>query len=224
MATKNTIEFDFPLRERSKGRAIVRDKEAALNAILTAAETVFARYGLQGARVEAIANNAGVTKGLIFHYFESKEHLFEVVLQRASEPMRAILNELDSSDEAPPILLRKIVERFLQTIAARPLAHLMFTLESIQNNGEHFQKLKMPSLSEAVERVLAKGIKQGCFCELDTKHAAINIVGLCMYYFVAASINPDPEFQNSPFENEKLERHANEVMRFVEASTKPVQQ
>jgi TetR/AcrR family transcriptional regulator len=222
VATKDTIDFQLPLRERSKGRAIVRDKEAALGSILSAAEAEFARYGLQGARVEAIAKNAGVTKGLIFHYFESKEHLFEVVLYQASEPMRAAMAELEGSDETPPVLLRMIVERFLRTIAERPLAHLMFTLESIQNNGEHFAKLKMPSLSETIEWVLAKGVEQGYFCALDTKHAAINIVGLCMYYFVAARIHPDPELKGNPFDEEKLARHASEVMRFVESSTAAV--
>jgi len=76
------VEVRPLLRERSKGRAVVRDKEAAVSAILSAAESEFARYGLRGARVETIANTAGVTKGLIFHYFESKEHLFEVVVSR----------------------------------------------------------------------------------------------------------------------------------------------
>jgi len=219
LITKHISELELPLRERSKGRALVRDKEAALSGILSAAEKEFARFGLQGARVETIAKNAKVTKGLIFHYFESKEHLFEVVLLRASKPMRAALAELEDSDDPPPILLRKLVESFLRAIAAHPLSHLMFTLESIQNNGEHYRKLKMPSLSGAIERVLVKGIKQGYFCELDSKHAAINIVGLCMYYFCAAKIHPDPEMERNPFDKAKVVRHANEVMRFVEAST-----
>lgn len=220
----NTVELEPPLRERSKGRAVVRDKEAAVAAILSAAESEFARYGLQGARVEAIANSAGVTKGLIFHYFESKAHLFEVVLSRASEPMRAVLSEVENSDAPPSELLRLIVDRFLHAIMEHPLSHLMFTLESIQNGGEHFRKLKLPSLSGTVEQILEKGIKEGCFRELDTKHAAINIVGLCMYYFCAANIHPDPNLQCDPFNKARLERHATEVMQFVEASTAVVRQ
>ena len=213
------VEVRPLLRERSKGRAVVRDKEAAVSAILSAAESEFARYGLRGARVETIANTAGVTKGLIFHYFESKEHLFEVVLMHASEPMRALLKEIEHSNAAPPELLHMLVERFLHAIMEHPLSHLMFTLESIQGNGEHFQRLKMPSLTGAIERVLEQGMKQGYFRDLDTRHAAINIVGLCMYYFCAARIHPDPDFRRDPFEKEKLARHAREVVRFVEART-----
>lgn len=214
-----TIEAGLKLRGRSKGRALVRDKEAAVTAILSAAESEFARYGLQGARVEAIAKNAGVTRGLIFHYFESKEHLFEVVLLRASEPMVAALAELEASDASPTDLLRMLVEHLLQAIMARPLSHLMFTLESVQNNGEHYRKLNIPSLYGAIEKILAKGVKQGCFCKMDPPHAAINIVGLCMFYFFVANIHPDPSVQGRPLDKARLARHAKEVLRFVEAST-----
>ena len=221
-AVYRPVQLEGSLRERSRRRPAVRDKEAAVAAILAAAEAEFARYGLQGARVDAIARAAGVTKGLIFHYFANKEHLFEDVLRRASAPLKAVLAELESSPAAPPELLRALVTRFLQEVAARPLAHLLFTLESIQNNGEHYRKLGIPSLCGALERVLARGVRQGSFRKLDTRHAAINIVGLCMYYFCSASIHPDPELQKDPCEMARLARHAKEVMRFVEAATAPV--
>lgn len=204
---------------RSKGRAVVRDKEAAIAVILSAAEAEFARYGLQGARVDAIAKSAGVTKGLIYHYFESKEHLFEAVLLNASEPLRTVLAEIEASDASPADMLRLIVERFLQSVMTHPLPHLIFTLEMIQNKGEHYRKLGVPSLFGTIERVLAKGIKQGCFCELDTTYAAINIVGLCTYYFSASNIYPDPGLRGNPFEKKRLTRYAREVLRFVEACT-----
>jgi AcrR family transcriptional regulator len=214
-----TVKTGLELRVRSKGRALVRNKEATVTAILSAAETEFARYGLQGARVEAIAKSAGVTKGLIFHYFESKEHLFEVVLLSASEPLRAVLAELEASDAEPDDMLCMLVERLLLAIMARPLSHLMFTVESIQNSGEHYRKLKIPSLYKAMEKILSKGVKQGCFRKLDPTHAAINIVGLCMFYFCAANVHPDPGVHGRPLDKVRLARHAKEVMQFVQAGT-----
>jgi len=213
------MEKGLLLRARSKGRAVVRDKEATVAVILSAAEAEFARYGLQGARVAAIAKTAKVTKGLIFHYFESKEHLFEAVLRIASEPQKAVLAEIEASDASPADMLRLIVNRFLKEVMTRPLAHLLFQLESIQNRGEHYRKLKVPSLFDAIERVLEKGVKQGCFCELDPTYASINIVGLCIVYFSNAYIHPDPKLRHDPFDKERLARHAREVMRIVEAST-----
>ena len=147
-----TIELGIGLRKRSKGPAVVRDKDATLAAILAAAEVEFARYGLPGARVAEIARNAGVTKGLIFHYFESKEHLFETALFKASEPLKQVFDEIEASNASPAEMLRMIVERFLQEHITHPLPHLLFTLESIQNRGEHYRKLKLKSLISTLER------------------------------------------------------------------------
>lgn len=208
---------DLPLRTRSKGRAVVRDKEATIPAILAAAEAEFARYGLAGARVETIAKNAGVTKGLIFHYFHNKEHLFEAVLQQAGEPIRAVVSEIEASTLTPKELLRKLIESFMAVMAERPLSHLMFTLESIQNKGEHYRKVKLPSLYKTLERVLETGVEQGCFRPLDAKHASICIFGLCIYYYIGARIYPDPAMRSDPYNKSDLARHAQEVIRFVEA-------
>ena len=213
------VELGIRLRKRSKGPAVARDKDATLAAILSAAEIEFARYGLPGARVAEIAKNAGVTKGLIFHYFESKEHLFEAVLFKASAPLREAFKEIQSSDAPPPVMLRMILERFLEEHMTHPLPHLLFTLESIQNQGEHYRKLNLGSLFSAVQAVLEKGVKQGCFCDLDITHTAINILGLCTYYFIGTNLNPDPEVRRNPYDKDRLRRHANEVMRFVEAGT-----
>ena len=216
MSTTSAI-YDLPLRARSKGRAAVRDKEATIPAILTAAEAEFARYGLYGARVENIAKSAGVTKGLIFHYFHNKEHLFEAVLEQAGEPIRSVVEELESSMSSPKEMLSTLVESFLASMAARPLSHLLFTLESIQNQGEHRRKIKLPSLYRVLESILEAGMKDGSFCKLDTSHTAICIFGLCIYYYIGAQIHPDPSLRSDPYSKAALARHAQEVVRFVEA-------
>jgi len=220
--TKIPIDREQRSRRRTKGSTGVRDKEATRAAILSAAEIEFARYGLPGAHIAAIAASAGVTKALVFHYFQSKDRLFEAVMLKASEPLRAVIHEIESSTDSPAEQqLSMLLERFLHELMTRPFPHLIFTLDSIQNNGEHFRKLNMPSLYTAIERVLEKGIQQGHFCKLDTAHAAINIVSLCMHYFHAAKLHPDPELRMNPYDPSRLERHAKEVLRFVTASTSP---
>ncbi len=59
-----------------------RDADAAREAILTAAEDVFARTGFSGARVDAIAEASGYNKSLIFHYFADKHGLYRAVVDR----------------------------------------------------------------------------------------------------------------------------------------------
>jgi AcrR family transcriptional regulator len=75
-------------RERRMARADKREGEArvARDAILRAAEDVFARDGFDGARVDAIAEASGYNKALLFHYFGDKLGLYrEVVCMRRDE-------------------------------------------------------------------------------------------------------------------------------------------
>ncbi|GAA4607567.1 TetR family transcriptional regulator [Actinoallomurus liliacearum] len=60
-----------------------RDSTATKARLLDAAFTEFAAYGVAGARVDRIAETAGVNKRLIYVYFGNKEQLFDAVLQRA---------------------------------------------------------------------------------------------------------------------------------------------
>ena len=67
--------------ERRRGR--VHNAEGAREAILNAAEAVFAEHGFDGARVDAISEAAGYNKSLLFQYFGDKVGLYEAVIRRA---------------------------------------------------------------------------------------------------------------------------------------------
>ncbi|MFC6091674.1 TetR/AcrR family transcriptional regulator [Saccharothrix lopnurensis] len=59
---------------------MARDAEATRRRLLTAAADEFAAHGIAGARVDRIATAAGSSKAQIYHYFGSKERLFDAVL------------------------------------------------------------------------------------------------------------------------------------------------
>src|SRR5579864_5925574 len=59
-----------------------RDAEVARNAILDAAEEIFAEHGFDGARIDAIAAASGYNKSLIFHYFGDKLGLYREIVLR----------------------------------------------------------------------------------------------------------------------------------------------
>jgi AcrR family transcriptional regulator len=59
-----------------------RDAEATKRRLLDAATSEFAAYGLAGARVDRIAHAAGSNKAQIYHYFGSKDALFDAVFRR----------------------------------------------------------------------------------------------------------------------------------------------
>jgi TetR/AcrR family transcriptional regulator len=71
-----------------RGRA--HDAERARETILNAAEQVFAEHGFDGARVDAIAAEAGYNKSLIFQYFGDKLGLYAEVIKRADREVSEI--------------------------------------------------------------------------------------------------------------------------------------
>ena len=75
-----------------RGRS--HDAEGAREAILNAAEQIFAEHGFDGARVDAIAETAGYNKSLIFQYFGDKLRLYAAVLKRTDEETRELQAQL----------------------------------------------------------------------------------------------------------------------------------
>ena len=54
-------------------------KDSTEDKILEAATNVFVSKGMEGARMQEIADKAGINKALLHYYFRSKEHLFEAI-------------------------------------------------------------------------------------------------------------------------------------------------
>jgi len=67
--------------------------EGARQAILDAAEEIFAEHGFDGARVDEIARLAGYNKSLLFQYFSDKLTLYAEVIRRADGQTRALQDE-----------------------------------------------------------------------------------------------------------------------------------
>src|SRR5450755_4962668 len=82
-----------PLRLRRAER-----RELTRSQILDAAERVFAREGLGGASVEAIAEEAGYSHGAIYSNFKSKEDLFFVLVEERIDARLARVYEAADSE------------------------------------------------------------------------------------------------------------------------------
>src|SRR5678815_1214195 len=92
------------------GEERLRDADRSQSTILAAARDEFAEFGLGGARMDRIAERAGLNKRLIYYYFSDKEALFQAVLEQAYRDIREQERQLNLLDVAPPEALRKLVE------------------------------------------------------------------------------------------------------------------
>lgn len=108
-------------------KKLTRAEQKALRPlqILEAAFEEFIINGFTATRLEDIADRVGVTKGTIYVYFQTKEHLFEEVMQHISSPFEEILPDLDALSGSAPQKLRAFLnlayERVLEDRKTREL-------------------------------------------------------------------------------------------------------
>jgi AcrR family transcriptional regulator len=96
------------------------ERLASSEAILNAAERVFASYGYEGATMKRIAQEAGMAQGLLHYYFHTKENLYEAVFERRSSVINAYreraIDQLFATQLSPS--LEDLLEIFLYPAAA----------------------------------------------------------------------------------------------------------
>jgi TetR/AcrR family transcriptional regulator len=193
-----------------------RDREVTRATILAAAEQEFARHGLESARTEEIAARSGVTKGMIYHYFGSKEKLYEAALEQLFAPLLMSLQQFASPEAEPEKALEGVIRRILELSAQRPGVPAMFFFEAIQNRGANYDKIGFPSLYHLMATILENGRTRGAFRALDAWHTAVNIVGTCCFYYcVGQRLQPLWPGNQKPLSPVMMRVHAEEVIQLV---------
>ncbi|MDE2239874.1 MAG: TetR family transcriptional regulator [Rhodospirillales bacterium] len=152
--------------ERAKpGRP--RDPERTKEDILKVAAEEFAKLGLSGARVDAIAARTHTTKRMIYYYFESKEGLYNAVLERAYGGIRQIEANMKLDELDPETALRRLVEFSFDYHEAHPEFIRLVMIENI-HNAEHvrgsdiLRRTNSPAIS-VLTGIMERGYSSGVF-------------------------------------------------------------
>jgi AcrR family transcriptional regulator len=165
----------------------VRDADRSQGTILAAARDEFAEFGLGGARVDRIAERAGLNKRLIYYYFEDKEKLFQAVLEQAYRDIREQEMQLHLLDMEPIAAVRRLVEFTWDYYLAHP--EFMTLLNSANlHKARHLaesrraRELNSP-LIETLAGVLERGRRDGSFRGgVDPVQLYVSIAGLAYFY------------------------------------------
>lgn len=158
--------------------------------ILEAAKEVFMRYGLYGARMQDIADTAGINKALLHYYFRNKEKLFDAVFNGALEKYFDQMTVFSETELPFQERLFRYIDNIFEFFQEYPQMS-MFIIKEISVNPEMFhervQHLKknkhlplLPSIRKAMEN--------GEIDETDPLVFMINLHSLCAYPFIASPI------------------------------------
>jgi AcrR family transcriptional regulator len=99
-----------------------RRKEARPGELLAAALDLFVARGYAATRLEDVAQQAGVSKGTLYLYFENKEALFKAVIREGILPVLAENEEIAARHEGSTFaLLEKLLNNWWLRMAGRPM-------------------------------------------------------------------------------------------------------
>src|SRR5262245_7762787 len=152
-----------------------RRKEARPGEIVAAALQLFADRGFAATRLEDVAAVAGVSKGTVYLYFESKEQLFEAVVREAIAPNVDRAEALVAAFEGPTPELIRVLFEFIGTVLESPITGVMKLLVAESGNfpqlARLYADLVLRRIFGLLRRILERGIARGEFRPLDVDTA-----------------------------------------------------
>jgi AcrR family transcriptional regulator len=157
-----------------------RRKEARPQELTAAALELFVEKGFAATRLDEIAARAGVSKGTLYLYFDSKEELFKAVIREGLLPLLAEGEELMASMPGPASeLFRAIVLRWWEIVGEGPIGGIP---KLIFAEARNFPEIARFYADEVIERgkrlfvaVFRRGIDSGEFRPFDPQ-ALVHIV------------------------------------------------
>ena len=185
--------------------------------ILAAAKKIFLKEGMAGARMQDIADEAGINKAMLHYYFRSKEKLFEKIFTELSQHFFPRLVKIFESDESLFSKIELFVAEYIDQMRRTPYLPI-FVLNEVNRQPETFVKKMMgnrkPPVKKFIEDVQAE-VKRGIIRPVNPLQLLLNIISLCVFPFVAR-----PMFQlvasidKAMFEK-ILEQRKGEVSKFI---------
>ncbi len=158
--------------------------------ILEAAKEVFQKKGMDGARMQEIADQAGINKAMLHYYYRSKQLLFEAVFSNAfallAPHMKKILNDDSSIEEK----VKSFTHNYISFIAKHPYLP-NFIIQELNRNPKFFEKIQENAAFPTLEKFnsqVALEVEQGILNPIDGKQLFINIISLNIFPFVASPL------------------------------------
>ena len=191
-----------------------------------AAKKVFLKKGGSGARMQEIADEAGINKALLHYYYRSKEKLFRAVFKSVFTKFMPKIAEVISSDLPLFKKIEVFTEEYIDILSKNTLIP-MFVLQELHKNPEGLVSLFIHLVKdigikpEIFFKQVRYEIKKGNIRPVDPHQLIVNMISMCIFPFAGRPLLQRIIFDNdSKLYDQFLKKRKKEVSKFIINSIK----
>jgi TetR/AcrR family transcriptional regulator len=167
-----------------------RKQRDTIPRILNTAAAVFAESGFAGARMDEIADRAGVNKATIYYHIGDKETLYTRVLHEHFASAGDRFDQILQQAESPEEKLSLYIQHIAQVMDQDPHKAVMM-LRELAGGGVNFPDIVAQDLAAIVNKlagILAEGENQGRFIHVNPISVHFLVIGALIFYKVGTPI------------------------------------
>lgn len=199
--------------------------ESTENLILDAARKHFMEKGYAAARMQEIADTAGINKALLHYYFRSKEKLFQHILKETVDILEPRLAGALSKEGTVLEKIEGIVESYISTMLEHPYMP-MFVMTELSQKRENFIKLIKSRAQQGGINFqtffmqVMQEMQEGKIRKMNPIHLVLNVISMCIFPFIVRPIFSNVVELPQEQYDELLKTRKAEVMDFIQHALK----
>ncbi|SHG74387.1 transcriptional regulator, TetR family [Flavobacterium fluvii] len=155
--------------------------------IFNSARIIFQKKGFAGARMQEIADEAGINKAMLHYCFKNKQLLFEAVFMNAFGQLAPQINDIFSSNDSVFDKIRKFTHSYISFVIQNPYLP-QFVIQEMNNNPAFVMSFlkneNRPNPTLLVSQI-EKEIADGIIKPINPKQLLMNIISLTVFPFAA---------------------------------------
>lgn len=191
--------------------------------IFDAAHEIFTQKGMDGAKMQEIADLAGINKALLHYYYKTKEKLYEAVARAVIGKAVPMIRQMFEGDLPLEEKIRRFIDFYISLISRNPFIPL-FIISEVNKHPERFFETIFPKdlpRPEMFFKQVKDEIAAGHIRPINPKHLIVNIISLCVFPFVGKPLMRLILGMNLAETRIFMEERKAEVTSFVLASLRP---
>lgn len=155
--------------------------------IFNAARIVFQKKGFAGARMQEIADEAGINKAMLHYCFKNKQLLFEAVFMNAFSQLAPQINTIFTSEDSVFDKIKKFTHSYISFVMLNPYLP-SFIIQEMNNNPEFvisfLKKANRPDPTLLIAQI-EKEIAEGVIKPIHPKQLLMNMISMTVFPFAA---------------------------------------